>query len=202
MTLQSPSRANSWQPQCLKMCSVEIWDDGCPLEDSQHLLHSVDRLIIDESGWGWERSVASWQAGKWGLGIFLPDELFGTTSLWSPLIWKIWFNITSAVSLAVGSLGKAMKWAILENLSTTVNIFSVTLWHWKSCDKMSQGLQVTGRGCRSPAYGFCYDLLRADTLHIMRHGLSHIVPYSRWPPWTRSTWLQGSRTAERNEPIE
>lgn len=59
MTLQSLSRANSWRPQCLKMCSVEICGDGCPVEDSQHLLHSVDRLIIDEFGGDWGMEAAA-----------------------------------------------------------------------------------------------------------------------------------------------
>lgn len=66
------------------------------------------------------------------------------------------------VSIAEGNFGKAMKWAALENRSTTTRIV-VSLWDGgnpviKSTNRWDQGRLGMGRGWRNPG-GCSEDLL-------------------------------------------
>ena len=77
--------------------------------------------------------------------------------------------MTSAVSLAEGNLGKAMKCVIFENRSTTVSTVVFPLEAGspvtKSMEMSDHGLEGIGRGCRRPMRGPEDVLFRAQTEH-------------------------------------
>lgn len=63
--------------------------------------------------------IARWQAD---FSSQKPANLFpDTRSLGNPCRQKMWNNITSTVFLVERNLGRGMKYAILDNLHTTVN---------------------------------------------------------------------------------
>lgn len=101
--------------------------------------------------------------------------------LWTPVTHNVfgmpcrrntWLVNSFAVSKAVGSLGRAMKWAAFEKQSTVVRMTelpedggSPVIKSSAMCD---QGFQGTGSGLRRPAGGeldtfFCAQLGQADT---------------------------------------
>ena len=120
-----------------------------------------------------------------------------TTSLGRPCSRNTWCNITSAVSLAVGSLGSGMSWAVLENRSITVRM-TVLLSEGgrpvtKSNEMWDQGRRGTGRRQSRPEGAWCVLLCWQQTWQAAMNSLvsSPMVP-------TRS--VAGSRAKVRLTP--
>lgn len=85
-----------------------------------------------------------------------------------PCRQNTWLVNSFAVSKAVGSLGRAMKWAAFEKRSTMVRMTDGGGPVIKSSAMCDQGFQGTGSGLRRPAGGeldtfFCAQLGQADT---------------------------------------
>ncbi len=92
-----------------------------------------------------------------------------TTSVGSLWILKTWSTISCAVSLADGNLGSGIKWAALENRSTTVKttVFPADGGRpvTKSRAMCDYGREGMGSGLRKPAGGELLDLVWAQTGH-------------------------------------
>ena len=87
------------------------------------------------------------------------------TMFWGiPCNWTTWVTSRSAVSAADGSLGRATKWTIFKNRSTTVMMVLLPLevgrLVTKSRAMSDHGQPGMGRGRRRPAGGWWEALLR------------------------------------------
>ena len=92
--------------------------------------------------------------------------VFGT-----PCNFTISVKYNLAMCLASSTLVQAMKWAILENLSTTTMIESFPRCVLgkamkKSMVKCSQGLLATGKGMYSPLWKVILALIQASHLRM------------------------------------
>lgn len=99
-----------------------------------------DRLTIAPKSW---QNACQNREENWG-----PQS--ETMSCGMPTTWKTWLMINSAVSLAVGNLGKGMNLAALKNLSI-MTIMTVLPWDggspvMKSMERCDQDLLGIGRG--------------------------------------------------------
>ncbi len=93
----------------------------------------------------------------------ISGPLSETTSVGSPWILKTWSTISCAVSWADGNLGSGIKWAALENRSTTVKttVFPADGGRpvTKSRAMCDHGREGMGSGLRKPAGGELLDLV-------------------------------------------
>ena len=91
---------------------------------------------------------------------------------------KTWCNKTSAVSLADGGLGKAIKCVILENLSTTVRTVVLPLDSGspvtKSTEMSDQGRLGVGSGLSRPIWGLEEVLFLAQMVQAATYSLTSL----------------------------